>query len=134
MKHMNYRNIVSVMLCIVLIAALALTITACGSKETSTASATVSYTVITVDLEGKETTYNITTNQTMVGDELMAQGIIAGKKAGQGMYFHTVNGITLDWEKDGKYWGFYINGEFSMTGLDMTKAEDGAVYTLKPES
>ena len=45
----------------------------------------------------------------------------------------TVNGITLDWEKDGKYWAFYINGEYAMTGVDSTDAEDGAVYTFKPE-
>lgn len=134
MKHMNCHKIVSVMLCIVLIAALALTITACGSKETATGSASISYTVITVDLDGKETTYNITTNQKMVGDELLAQGIIAGEESDYGLYIHTVDGITLDWDKDGKYWAFYINGEYAMTGVDMTEAEDGATYTLKPES
>ena len=69
-----------------------------------------------------------------LGEYLLSKGIIAGEEGEYGMFFHTVNGITLDWDKDGKYWAFYINGEYAMTGVDMTEAEDGAIYTLKPES
>lgn len=134
MKHISMRNVLCVMLCIVLIAALALTISACGSKQEAPSSGSISYTVITMDLDGKETTFNITTDKKMVGEELLAQGIIAGDQGDYGLYVKTVNGITLDWDKDGKYWSFYINGEYAVTGVDMTEAENGATYTLKPES
>ena len=50
-----------------------------------------------------------------------------------GLYIKTVNGITLDWDKDAMYWAFYIDGEYAMTGVDTTKAEAGAIYMLKPE-
>lgn len=134
MKQHSMKKKLSAMLCMVLIAALALTMTACGGKQDSASSGSISYTVITVDLEGKETTFEITTDKKMVGEELLAQGIIEGEQGEYGLYVKTVNGITLDWDKDGKYWSFYINGEYAMTGVDMTEAEAGATYILKPES
>lgn len=124
----------SVLLCMVLIAAMALSLAACGSKEEPVAaSGSISYTVITVDLEGKETKFEITTDKKTVGEELLAQGIIAGDQGDYGLYVKTVNGITLDWDKDAKYWAFYIGEEYATTGVDMTDAEAGVTYILKPE-
>jgi len=134
MKHNSMRKVLCVMLCIVLIAALALTFSACGSKQETTPSEIISYSVVTVDLEGTETTFDITTDKKLVGEELLVQGIISGEQGDYGLYVKTVNGITLDWDKDGKYWAFYINGEYAVTGVDMTEAENGATYMLKPES
>ena len=45
----------------------------------------------------------------------------------------TVNGITLDYNKDGKYWAFYINNEYAMTGVDSTPVEEGAAYAFVAE-
>ena len=120
------------MLCMVLIAALALTFTACASKKQQM-SGPVHYTVITVDLEGNETKFDITSEKAIVGEELMERGIVDGKMGSYGLFVQTVNGITLDYDKDGLFWGFYINGEYAITFLDQTNAEEGAVYTLKPE-
>lgn len=41
--------------------------------------------------------------------------------------------MTLDYDTDGAYWAFYINGEYAMTGVDATSIEAGASYTLKAE-
>lgn len=101
------------------------TLAACGAKT--------SITVVTTDLEGKETTHTIKTDAATVGEALLAEGLIAGEPSDYGLYITTVNGITLDWETDGKYWAFYINGEYAQTGVDATNVEDGAVYTFKPE-
>lgn len=130
----SIKKMLSVLLCMVLIAAMALSMAACGSKEEpSAASGSISYTVITVDLEGKETKFEITTDKKTVGEELLAQGIIAGDQGDYGLYVKTVNGITLDWDKDAKYWAFYIGEEYATTGVDMTDAEAGVTYILKPE-
>ena len=51
-----------------------------------------------------------------------------------GLYIKTVNGVTLDYDADGAYWAFYINGEYASTGVDATNIEAGATYTLKGES
>ena len=45
----------------------------------------------------------------------------------------TVNGITLDYDTDGMYWAFYINGEYAQTGVDATGVENGAVYAFRAE-
>jgi len=134
MRQNSMKKMLSVLLCMVLIAAMALSMAACGSKEEpAAASGSISYTVITVDLEGKETKFEITSDKKTVGEELLAQGIIAGDQGDYGLYVKTVNGITLDWDKDAKYWAFYIGEEYATTGVDMTDAEAGLTYILKPE-
>lgn len=44
-----------------------------------------------------------------------------------------VNGIIADYDVDKTYWAFYINGEYAMSGVDTTKIEEGAAYSLKVE-
>ena len=41
--------------------------------------------------------------------------------------------MTLDYEADGMYWAFYINGEYAQTGVDATGVEDSAVYAFRAE-
>ena len=133
MRRISMKNKLSVLLCVVLIAAMALSMAACGTKQEAAPQGEVSYTVITVDLEGNETRYDITSDKEMVGEELLAQGIIAGDMGDYGLYVKTVNGLTLDWDKDAKYWAFYIGEDYATTGVDQTKAEEGVTYILRPE-
>lgn len=134
MKRNSMKKMLSVLLCTVLFAAMALNLAACGGKtEEPKAQGPISYTVITVDLEGNKTTFDITSEKKTVGEELLAQGIIAGDQGEYGLYVKTVNGITLDWDKDAKYWAFYIDEDYATTGVDMTDAEEGVTYILKPE-
>lgn len=93
----------------------------------------VQFTFTVVDLEGKETVFEISTNETTVGAALMAQGLIAGEDGPYGLYVKTVNGTTLDYDKDGKYWAFYVNGEYGTTGVDVTDIVPGTTYTFKAE-
>ena len=69
----------------------------------------------------------------MAGKALLDQGVIAGEDSSYGLYVKTVNGITLDYDTDGMYWAFYINGEYAQTGVDATGVEDGAVYAFRAE-
>ena len=59
--------------------------------------------------------------------------VIAGEDGQYGLYVKTVNGETVDYDKDGKYWAFYINGEYGMTGVDVTEIVEGDSYALKVE-
>lgn len=134
MKQNSMKKFLSVLLCMVLFAAMALNLAACGSKaEEPNNQGSVSYTVITVDLDGNETRFDITSDKKTVGEELLARGIIAGDQGDYGLYVKTVNGLTLDWDKDAKYWAFYIGEDYATTGVDMTDAEAGVTYILKPE-
>ena len=85
------------------------------------------------DLEGKETSFTINTDKKTVGEALLDVGLIAGEKGAYGLYIKTVNGITVDYDKDGKYWAFYVDGEYAMSGVDMTDIEKGVSYALKVE-
>ena len=126
-------------LSILLVAVMLLTLAACGKKDDAgkesepTDDGKIGFTVIAVDLEGKETTFNVRTDAETVGEALEAEGILVGHDAEYGLYIDAVNGIELDWERDGKYWAFYVNGEYAQSGVDTTPVEEGAVYTFKPE-
>ena len=129
--NMNSMNkALSIVLCVVLIAALALCAVGCG-KDGSTSAKT--FTFVVVDLDGNETTHEITSDAATVGEALMAEGLIDGEEGPYGLYVKTVTGITLDYETDGKYWAFYENGEYGLTGVDVTEITDGATYAFKAE-
>jgi hypothetical protein len=101
----------------------------------SDASTTASITLIFIatDLDGKETHYMIKTDKTTVGEALLEQKLIDGENGDYGLYVKTVNGITLDYDKDGKYWAFYENGNYATSGVDQTEIINGTVYSFKPE-
>ena len=123
------------LLSMLLVLTMVLTLAACSTAETpeTTPSEEVAFTVIATDLEGNETSFEIKTTAKTVGEALVAEGLLEGHDTEYGLYVDAVNGIALDWEKDGKYWAFYINGEYAQTGVDATEVEEGATYTFKAE-
>lgn len=86
-----------------------------------------------VDGEGKESAFEIHTDKTTVGEALLELGLIAGDESEYGLYVKTVNGVTADYDADQTYWAFYINGEYAMTGVDVTPIEAGSTYAFKVE-
>ena len=116
---------------LLLVMVMALGLVACGNAELKATGA--SFTVVVADLEGKETTFEYTSDKATVGEALIAEGLIEGHETEYGLYVDSVNGVALDWDKDGKYWAFYIDGEYAMTGVDATKITEGATYAFKPE-
>lgn len=134
MQTTTFKKALSFILCIVLIAAMALCMTGCNDNNENPNSGEKAFTFTVVDKEGKETTFDISSDKQTVGEALMDEGLIAGEEGEYGLYVKTVNGITLDYEKDGYYWSFYIDGEYAMTGVDQTDITDGSTYAFKAES
>ena len=116
---------------LLLVMVMALGLVACGNAEPKATGA--SFTVIVADLEGKETTFEYTSDKATVGEALIEEGLIEGHETEYGLYVDSVNGVALDWDKDGKYWAFYIDGEYAMTGVDATPIAEGESYALKVE-
>ena len=135
MKNANTkRSRFASLIAVVLIAAMVLSFAACGSKDEGNANVepkTFSFQVVYPDGSTKDFTVNAQTKT--VGEALMAEGLIAGEDGPYGLYVKTVDGLTLDYDKDGMYWAFYVNGEYGMTGCELTDIEDGAVYAFKAE-
>ena len=82
---------------------------------------------------GKSITITVNTNENTVGDALSALNLIEGEEGAYGLYVKKVNGILADYDVDGTYWAFYINGEYAMSGVDTTDVETGAQYKLSRE-
>ena len=87
--------------------------------------------VVAVKAEDKTVTFTIHTDKDVVGDALLEHGLIAGDEGEYGLYVKTVNGILADYDVDQTYWGFFIDGEYAMTGVDTTTITAGVTYTLE---
>ena len=137
----------SFVLCLALIAAIALTAMGCDQAKTpetpettvageETASLTVKGEGATlfyfnvVDKDGNETKFEIHTDKTIVGDALLELGLIAGEEGPYGLYVKTVNGITADYDTDGTYWAFYEGDDYGVA-VDLTEIKAGATYAFK---
>ena len=147
MKNHSLQKVLSFLLCIVLIAAMALGTIGCSDTTANDTTTTVGtmengkvygegsteFTFTVVDTEGNETQATIKTDKTTVGEALLELGLIAGEDGDYGLYVKTVNGTTLDYDTDGKYWAFYVDGEYALTGVDSTEITAGSVYSFKAE-
>ena len=83
-----------------------------------------------VTKSGEEKTFTVRTDKTIVGEALQEVGLIEGEDSQYGLYVKTVDGETLDWDTDGKYWAFYVDGVYASKGVDSTEIEAGKVYSF----
>ena len=86
--------------------------------------------VVKVEAQEKSVTFTIKTDKETVGAALMEYGLIDGEEGPYGLYVKAVNGMKADYDTDQRYWAFYVNGEISMTGVDVTEIADGANYQM----
>lgn len=130
-KVMNSKALLSV-ISLVLIAAMALSFSACSNNEPENPAGNgeKSFVFKVVDLDGTEKSFDITTEAKTVGEALLAEELISGTTSEYGLMVDTVNGIKYDYTADGAYWAFYIDGEYAMTGVDSTEITDGATYSF----
>lgn len=92
-----------------------------------------SMSVEVVDSVGAKVCFTVNTEKETVGEALQELGILDGEEGDYGLYVKSVNGITADYQTDGSYWAFYVNGVYSMTGVDMTAIEADTLYSLRVE-
>ncbi len=85
------------------------------------------------DQDGNETQFEVHTGKETVGEALQELDLIDGDDGEYGLYVKTVNGITVDYDKDGAYWAFYVNDEYAQTGVDSTEITEGDSYAFKVE-
>ncbi|MBQ2676280.1 MAG: DUF4430 domain-containing protein [Clostridia bacterium] len=149
MQNTRLTKILSLILCVVLTAAIALTTTGCNNDKTpdegattvatTTAAPTVKgegatqfyFTVVGKD--GAQTHFDIRTDKKIVGEALAELGLISGDEGLYGLYVKTVNGITVDYDTDKMYWAFYENGKYAAAGVDKTNITAGSTYSFKAE-
>ena len=135
MKMKRSKKTLSLILCTVLIVAMALTFSACGNdgNVNDDAKTEKSFVFKVVDLDGSEKSFDIKTEAKTVGEALLAEKLISGEVGQYGLMVDTVNGIKYDYNEDSAYWAFYVNGEYATAGVDTTTIEEGATYSFKVE-
>ena len=139
------------MLSVMLIVAMAFVVTSCGSEEKQPEGNTDSQVIeeVAVLKEGDEVgegetqfklviangedVINVTVNtdEKILADALVANNIVSGTEGEYGLMVDTVNGVKVDYDKDGAYWAFYIDGEFAQTGVSSTEIVAGAEYKFE---
>ena len=136
---------ISVVLCLMMVLALCFGMAACGKKAPDVAptagwvegqvygTGKTSFTVSETDLDKNTVTITVKTDKDTVGAALVELNLVSGSDSEYGLMVDTVNGTTLDYNKDGKYWAFYINNEYAMTGVDSTPVEEGTAYAFVAE-
>ena len=135
MTRKSNKKILSLILSMMLIVAMAFSMTACGDNKEKPNTGTEAdaggvnntkndagaqdetdvqmeatvvgegdtvFTFIVVDAEGEEKTYEVHTAKTIVGEALLELELIAGDVGDYGLYVKTVDGITVDYDTDGK--------------------------------
>ena len=148
MKKTNFKKKLICILSFVLIAVMALTMFGCGKETTDEVPETnvqavnrqvmgegkLTFDFNVTDADGNVSYFEINTNKKTVGEALMELELLEGEDGPYGLYVKAVNGITYDYDKDGKYWAFYINGVYGTTGVETTNIVSGATYEFKAES
>lgn len=144
----NMRTrLLSLVLCMALLAAAALSLTGCqaavpvppahpaeGSAAADGASVgegNTQFSLIVSDLSGAQTHITVHTDEKTVGAALLALGLIAGDEGPYGLYIKTVNGVTADYDRDGVYWAFYVGDEYATSGVEQTQIVPGECYALR---
>ena len=152
MKMNFIKKQLSFILCMMLITALMLCASGCSSSKDESPAAPSSredadfpadggvvgegstqFDLTVTDQDGGETQFEVHTDKATVGEALQELGLIDGDDSEYGLYVKTVNGIAADFDTDGVYWAFYVNGEYAHEGVDSTEIKEGDIYAFKVE-
>ena len=87
-----------------------------------------------IDSEASESWFEIHTDAETVGAALLENGLVEGTVGDYGLMVESVCGIEIIWSAENPhYWAFYVNGEYAQTGVDSTPIEADTVYLFKAE-
>ncbi len=149
MRKNGIRTVFSTGLCIVLIVAMALFTAGCGQNNNNRDETHTLHTevfedgavigdggkqfTLTVDDGSSEKTFAVYTDRENVGAALIENKVIYGSEGPYGLYITEVNGTVADYDTTKTYWAFYTDGNYAVTGIELTAIEENTVYMLKVE-
>jgi len=112
-----------------LIAALAFVYVTFGEKAVS---GSKSVTLEVISSSAEKTIYTLKTDAEYLSEAMdAAEGLTYTAEEGPyGLSVSSVNGETADFNADGAYWGFFVNGEYCNYGISQQPVHDGDVFTI----
>ena len=154
-RFLRKHSILSLVLLIALIAAMALSFVSCDKDQSFVGGQTDLQDVASVDSSGNfdesnvvgegdtsftftvvfadqtSKTYTVKTDKTTVGAALVDVGLISGEDSQYGLMVDTVDGVKLEYNTDKMYWAFYINDGYANSGVDSTQIKPDETYSFK---
>ena len=115
---------------VVLIAAMVIIYFAARPKPVE-GSKTVSIEVVSADASTKEYTVHTDAEYLRGAMEETEDLTFSGDESEFGMMVTEVNGEVADYNADGAYWAFYINGNYCDYGIDSQPVADGDAFTIE---
>ena len=90
-------------------------------------------TIEVVDNEQKSVVYDVKTDAEYLRQAMEeAKGLeFSGTESEYGLMVETVNGITADYNLNGAYWSFYVNGGYCNYGIDTQPVLDGDAFRIE---
>ena len=124
----NKKIFVSV---VALVCILAMLLCACGTKAPAATGEEKTFTIQVVHSDGTVLEKELTTQQTYLANALFDASLLTEEEGLETGMYTIVDGEEASWEKAQAYWGFFVNGDYAIEGMNTTEIEDGAVYKLE---
>ncbi len=89
-------------------------------------------TITVVNSAAQEAAYTLKTDAAYLREAMdEAEGLTySGSEGPYGLMIDTVNGERADFNLDGAYWGFSVNGQYCNYGIDEQPVEDGDAFII----
>lgn len=94
---------------------------------------TKAVTIEVVDNKQKSVVYDVKTDAEYLRQAMEeAEGLeFSGTESEYGLMVETINGITADYNLNGAYWSFYVNGGYCNYGIDTQPVLDGDAFRIE---
>lgn len=130
---MKNKKLIIAIIALVAVVALMAGISVAAKPETVEGSKQVTVQIVYQD--GTEKSMEYGTDLEYLSELLLEKELVTGYASEEyGFTIESVDGITLDWEKDGAYWALYEGEEYATTSAAGIVLTDGGVYKLVYET
>ncbi len=91
-----------------------------------------SITIEVIDSAQKSVVYELNTDAEFLAQAMdEADGLVYEAEDGPyGLSVSSINGESAVYEKDGAYWGFYVNGDYCNYGISKQPVNDGDAFQI----
>ncbi len=92
-----------------------------------------SITITVVDNSGASTEYKLNTDAEYLRQamEETEELTFSGDESEFGMMVTEINGLVADYNVDGSYWAFYVNGDYCQYGIDTQPVADQDAFSIE---
>lgn len=123
----NKKMIIAV---VALVAVVAILVGVYFATRPSTGAGEKTFSLTIVHSDGTTKELTLSSSEEFLAPALRAEGILTDDGVESGMYL-IVDGETASWEENMAYWGFYVNEDYAVAGMNDTPIEEGAAYKLE---